>query len=135
MQKGRNPMTLLVIEDSRFLRGAIEKVLQKAGYQVVCVGDGVEGLRLAQQTQPDAILLDMMLPTLDGTEVLRQLKSAPPTNLIPVIVLSSLSQKNEPKLKASGAAAYFEKSLLKLDGDGSDLVKAVQFAIAGKTIA
>jgi len=67
-----------------------------------------------------------MLPTLEGTEVLRQLKQEPLTRLIPVIVLSGLSQKNEEKLKTAGAVAYFEKSLLNLDEDGSSLVQAVQ---------
>jgi phosphoserine phosphatase RsbU/P len=119
-------MTILVIEDSRFLRLALERILIKAGYHVVAVGDGQEGLLRAQDNRPDLILLDMMLPTLEGTEVLRQLKQSPITKLIPVIVLSGLSQKNEDKLKTAGAVAYFEKSLLNLDKDGSSLVQAVQ---------
>jgi CheY-like chemotaxis protein len=119
-------MTILVIEDSRFLRLALERILVKAGYHVIAVGDGREGLLRAQDIRPDLILLDMMLPTLEGTEVLRQLKQDPITKLIPVIVLSGLSQKNEEKLKTAGAVAYFEKSLLNLDKDGSSLVQAVQ---------
>ena len=118
-------MPILVIEDSRFLRLALERILIKAGYQVVAVGDGQEGLLRAQDKRPDLILLDMMLPTLEGTEVLRQLKDNPITKHIPVIVLSGLSQKNEEKLKTAGAVAYFEKSLLNLDKDGSSLVQAV----------
>jgi CheY-like chemotaxis protein len=119
-------MTILVIEDSRFLRLALERILFKAGYQVIAVGDGREGLLRAQDNRPHLILLDMMLPKLEGTEVLRQLKQDPITRLIPVIVLSGLSQKNEEKLKTAGAVAYFEKSLLNLDKDGSSLVQAVQ---------
>jgi CheY-like chemotaxis protein len=119
-------MTILLIEDSRFLRLALERILVKAGYHVIAVGDGQEGLLRAQDNRPDLILLDMMLPTLEGTEVLRQLKQDPITKLIPVIVLSGLSQKNEEKLKTAGAVAYFEKSLLNLDKDGSSLVQAVQ---------
>jgi CheY-like chemotaxis protein len=119
-------MTILVIEDSRFLRLALERMLVKAGYHVIAVGDGREGLLRARDNRPDIILLDMMLPTLEGTEVLRQLKQEPLTRLIPVIVLSGLSQKNEEKLKTAGAVAYFEKSLLNLDEDGSSLVQAVQ---------
>ena len=113
-------MTILVIEDSRMLRLAMQRSLVKAGYQVTVVGDGKEGLLLAQRIHPDVILLDMMLPTLDGTGVLQQLKRDPGTRLIPVIVLSALSQKNETKLKMAGASAYFEKSKLDLeDGPGS----------------
>jgi CheY-like chemotaxis protein len=119
-------MTILVIEDSRFLRFALEKMLVKAGHHVIAVGNGQEGLRQAQETRPDVILLDMMLPTLEGTEVLRHLKRNPLTQPIPVIVLSSLSQRNEEKLKMAGAAAYFEKSKLNLEEDGSVLVDAVE---------
>ena len=126
-------MNILVIEDSRFLRAAIEKVLLKAGYRVIAVGDGQEGLRLAQQVHPDAILLDMMLPTLEGTGVLRELKRLPTTSPIPVIVLSALSQKNEQKLKMAGAAAYFEKSHLNLDDGGNALVSAFRHIMVEPT--
>ena len=57
-------MRILVIEDSRFLRLAIERILVKAGYEVVAVGDGQEGN--AGRVRPDIILLDMMLPTWKG---------------------------------------------------------------------
>ncbi|MGA2858385.1 MAG: response regulator [Candidatus Sulfotelmatobacter sp.] len=119
-------MTILVIEDSRFLRSALEKILVKAGHPVIAVGNGQEGLRRAQETRPDVILLDMMLPAMEGTEVLRQLKQNPLTAPIPVIVLSSLSQRNETKLKMAGAAAYFEKSTLNLEEDGRVLVEAIE---------
>lgn len=119
-------MTILVIEDSRLMRSTMERILVKAGHTVIAVGDGEEGLRRAQQMHPDMILLDMMLPTLEGTGVLRELKQNPLTKLIPVIVLSGLAQKNEKKLKMAGAAAYFEKSKLDVENDGPALVQAVE---------
>jgi two-component system, OmpR family, alkaline phosphatase synthesis response regulator PhoP len=119
-------MTILVIEDSRFLRTSIERSFVKAGHKVIAVGDGPEGLRQAQQMSPDVILLDLMLPMMDGTKVLTQLKQDEATKTIPVIVLSGLSQKNEQKLKMSGAAAYFEKSNLQLEKDGKALVQLVE---------
>jgi CheY-like chemotaxis protein len=119
-------MRILVIEDSRMLRLVIERSLVKAGHQVTVVGDGMEGLASAKATPPDVILLDMMLPTLEGTGVLRQLKSHPETRHVPVIVLSGLSQKNEEKLRKAGAAAYFEKSRLNLDDNAKSLVDIVQ---------
>jgi two-component system alkaline phosphatase synthesis response regulator PhoP len=119
-------MTILVIEDSRFLRTAIERCLLKAEHRVIAVGDGQEGLRQAQDLRPDVIVLDMMLPTMDGTSVLSQLKQNVLTKSIPVIILSGLSQKNEKKLKMSGAAAYFEKNSLKLEQDGNALVQAIE---------
>ncbi|HKV82748.1 MAG TPA: response regulator [Candidatus Sulfotelmatobacter sp.] len=123
-------MRILVIEDSRLLRSAIERTLSRAEYEVVAIGDGQEGLSRAQDLRPDMILLDMMLPTMVGTGVLRQLKQNPLTKSIPVIILSGLSQKNETKLKKAGASAYFEKSLLHLDKGGSELLKAVQKVVA-----
>jgi diguanylate cyclase len=123
-------MKILVIEDSRLLRSAIERTLGRAGYEVVAVGDGHAGLSRAQEIHPDIILLDMMLPTMDGTGVLRHLKQDSATKSIPVIILSGLSQKNDAKLKKAGASAYFEKSLLDLDKDGNGLVKAVQRVLA-----
>ena len=119
-------MKILVIEDSRMLRLAMERSLSKAGYEVTSIGDGQQGLDMAQSMHPDLILLDMMLPTLEGTGVLRQLRNNPGTKLIPVVVLSGLSQKNEQKLKTAGATAYFEKSKLDLDHNSSALVHLVQ---------
>lgn len=118
-------MKILVIEDSRMLRIMMDRSLTRAGHQVTVVGDGQEGLSMAQAIRPDVILLDMMLPTLEGTGVLRQLKGDPGTKLIPVVVLSGLSQKNEQKLKRAGATAYFEKSKLNLDDNAQPLVDLV----------
>ena len=106
---------VLLVDDSRFLRMANECALCKAGYQVSTAADGEEALRVANDKLPDIILLDMMLPKISGTEVLRALKANPATRDIPVIVLTSLSQRNEEKLLSEGAAAYFEKSTLQLD--------------------
>jgi CheY-like chemotaxis protein len=124
------PVTILVIEDSRLWRVAIEKMLVKAGHRVIAVGDGQEGLRRAQEDRPDLILLDMMLPGLEGTGVLGQLKQEPTTKSIPVMVLSGLSQKNENKLRVAGAAAYIEKSTLNLSAEKCTLVESVQNLIA-----
>jgi CheY-like chemotaxis protein len=104
----------------------MERSFTKAGYEVTSVGDGKEALTVAQQLHPDVILLDMMLPTLEGTGVLRHLKRDPATKLIPVVVLSGLSQKNEEKLKRAGASAYFEKSKLDLDNNSGSLIEIVR---------
>jgi CheY-like chemotaxis protein len=66
--------TILLVEDSKFLRAATEHILTKAGYRVICAGDGDEALKLAQSGLPQLILLDMLLPKLSGPEVLRSLK-------------------------------------------------------------
>jgi len=104
--------TVLVVEDSKFLRATREQILRKAGYLVLTAVDGMEALTIARENLPDLILLDMMLPKLDGPSVLRALKADPITAQIPVVVLTALSQKNEQKLIHDGAAAFLEKGLL-----------------------
>ena len=104
--------TILLVEDSKFLRIATERALSKSGYKVICAGDGEEALLLAEKNVPDLVLLDMLLPKLSGPEVLKALKANELTAQIPVMVLSSLSQKNEEKLMADGAAAFLEKGPL-----------------------
>src|SRR6202022_3983748 len=104
--------TILLVEDSKFLRVATERILTKAGYQVICAGDGDEALVLAGSRLPDLIVLDMLLPKLSGPEVLRSLKHNDLTAHIPVVVLSSLSQNNGPKLAQEGADAFIEKGSL-----------------------
>jgi CheY-like chemotaxis protein len=104
--------TILLVEDSKFLRAATEHILIKAGYRVICAGDGDKALELAGSGLPQLILLDMLLPKLSGPEVLRSLKKNGLTAHIPVVVLSSLSQNNGPKLMLEGADAFIEKGLL-----------------------
>jgi CheY-like chemotaxis protein len=116
---------VLLIDDSKFLRRANELSLAKAGHQIVTASDGEEGLRLARETKPDVIVLDMLLPKLGGAQLLQLLKGDPLTAKIPVIVLSSLPQKNEQKLMAEGAAAYLEKSNLALEQSSSELSRTI----------
>jgi CheY-like chemotaxis protein len=128
-------MTKLVMEDSRLLPSAIAGISTKAGYQAIAVGDGREGLTRAQDACPDIILLDMMLPTMEGTTVFRQLKKNLAPKEIPVVVLSGLSQKNGRKLLADGAAGYLEKSPLDFDGDGARWIAALKPLLARRTPA
>jgi CheY-like chemotaxis protein len=123
---GLNPVkTILVVDDSRFLRITTERTLVRAGYNVVTACDGEDALRVAADTRPDLILLDMLLPKLSGPEVLRRLRTTEQTALIPIVVLSSLPQSNEAKLKRDGASAYFDKSGLGLHEHSESLVQIV----------
>jgi CheY-like chemotaxis protein len=121
--------TVLLIDDSKFLRRANELAISKAGYDVVVAADGTHGLELARANGPDVIVLDMMLPKLSGQELLRALKRDPATSSIPVIVLSSLPQSNEHKLKAEGAVLYLEKSKLTIDGGAGILIQGIETAL------
>ena len=114
-------MRILLVEDSKPIRRENERALLEAGYEVVCAVDGESALRFAQDLKPDLILLDMILPKMSGPEVLRQLKSEPVTAEIPVVVLSSLSEKNRQKLVEEGAEEYLEKNAL-MPGRGINLL-------------
>ena len=102
-------MKILLVEDSPTIMLLHESVLQKAGFDVICAEDGEVGLRLAQEQKPDLILLDMMLPKVSGPAVLHRLKENQKTSEIPVVVVSSLSEKNRQKLIGAGAEEYLEK--------------------------
>jgi CheY-like chemotaxis protein len=118
--------SILLVDDSQFMRRANERSLTRAGYKVVGVGDGEEALRVADAMVPDLIVLDMLLPKLGGAEVLRALRTNSTTSAIPIVVLSSLPQKNAAKLLKEGAAAYFDKSSLGLDNKLKSLVQIVK---------
>jgi CheY-like chemotaxis protein len=127
-------MKILLVEDSRFLRRAGERALEKAGYEVLTAADGEEALKIAQDAIPDLILLDMMLPKLSGLEVLRALKQGATTKHIPVIILTGLSERNKEKLLQEGAVSYLEKSDTLLEKDSAVLIQAVA-RVLGKTAA
>jgi CheY-like chemotaxis protein len=116
---------ILVVEDSRFLRMAIERSLAKAGETVSTASDGEQGLRAARETIPDLILLDMMLPKISGLDVLRKPKQDPATKDIPVIALSGLSERNKEKVLGEGAAAFIEKSDSLLENHSAALIAAI----------
>ena len=114
-------MKILLIEDSKTIRRENESALQNAGYEVICAEDGESALQMAQEQHPDLVLLDMILPKMSGPEVLKHLKSEPATAEIPVVVLSSLSEKNRKKLLEEGAEEYLEKNAL-MPGKGINLL-------------
>ena len=118
--------TILLVEDSRLLRVASERALVKAGYSVICAADGEAALIMTREHKPDLILLDMMLPKVEGLEVLRTLKGDPRNADIPVIVLTGLGQQNAAKLINEGAAAYFVKSDSLLDNNSETLLQVIE---------
>lgn len=124
-------MKILLVDDSKLQRLAIQRILAKAGHEVSLASDGKEGLQQARQALPNLILLDMILPCMDGPAVLEALKKDPATAHIPVIVLSGLSQRNEEKLKSAGAAAFYQKSELGVEKGAEALLAVIQRVLAG----
>ena len=109
------PRRILVAEDDRFLRKAAEMALKRQGYTVLTAADGEEALRAARTELPDLILLDLIMPKLNGFDVLQALKKDAPTAHIPVIILSNLGQDRDvQQAMDAGAAAYFIKTDLSL---------------------
>lgn len=118
---------ILLAEDDRFLRKAAEATLRGRGFTVIAAVDGEEALRLARSEVPDLILLDLIMPKLQGFEVLKALKQEPATAAIPVIVLSNLGQERDlQRTIEAGALAHFVKANLSLQ----DLVQRVEEALA-----
>jgi twitching motility two-component system response regulator PilH len=117
---------ILLVEDDRFLRKAARVMLRKLGHTVIAAEDGEEALRLARAELPELILLDLIMPKIQGFEVLRTLKADPTTSGIPVIVMSNLSQDTDKQSTLNaGAIAYLVKANLSL----TELAAAVDRAM------
>lgn len=95
---------ILVMEDDPFLQTILKAELERAGYEVDVAGDGIEGLRSVDQSPPDLILMDVMMPGADGNEVCHRLKSSPRTRQIPIIMLTAMSGP-EDRLRGLGQGA------------------------------
>ncbi len=87
--------TILIIEDDKFLRELIAQKLRKEGYEVSEAVNGEEGIKKVQEEKPDLVLLDLILPGIDGFEVLSKFRDDPGLAQIPVIILSNLGQKED----------------------------------------
>jgi two-component system, OmpR family, response regulator ResD len=83
--------TILVVDDEPDAVTLVEYHLERAGFAVRAAADGPSALQLARQTRPDAIILDVMLPQMSGTEVLQSLRQQPDTAAIPVLMLTARS--------------------------------------------
>ena len=85
----RPQKTVLVVEDDPWIRSLMADLLKGEGYDVVQASDGKAGLEMAEENEPDVILLDLAMPEKSGLDVLHELKSSKPTRDIPVIVVSA----------------------------------------------
>ncbi len=103
--------SVLLIEDDAFLARIYAQKFEEAGYGVHVAGTGEEGLTLALRDKPSILVLDILLPGMDGFEVLEKLKQDAATQQIPVVVLSNLGQKEDvDKATNLGAAGYLIKA-------------------------
>ena len=113
---------ILFIEDETSLQKTLSSALEGAGYEIINAYDGESGLEFAKQSQPNLILLDLILPKMDGFTVLSELKKDKQTQDIPVIVLTNLeSIEDVEKVIGLGATTY----LVKANYDLNDIVEKV----------
>jgi DNA-binding response OmpR family regulator len=106
---------LLLVEDDRYLRRAAAVTLQRAGYAVTTAVDGEQALAAVREQAPDLVLLDLIMPKIQGFEVLERLKADAATAPIPVIVLSNLGQEGDrERALRVGARDYLVKADLSL---------------------
>jgi DNA-binding response OmpR family regulator len=85
--------TILVVDDAPICREPIAASLRLAGYQTLCAGSGAEGLRLLQDVPVDLVLLDIMMPDMDGLAVLKKIREDKKTMHLPVILLTALTDQ------------------------------------------
>lgn len=101
---------VMVIEDEKEIRDLVRYNLEKAGYRVAAAADGEEGLRQLFAARPDALVLDLMLPGMNGLEILREVRQEPVTHDLPVLVLTARSAEMDKLLGFEhGADDYLTK--------------------------
>lgn len=114
---------ILVIEDEEILLGLLQKRLAKEGYEVSVARDGEEGLKLMREISPNLILLDIIMPKMDGLEVLAEMQKEDDLRKIPVIVISNSGQPVEiDKIKKLGVKDW----LIKTEFDPQEIIQKVK---------
>jgi len=118
----RDPARILIVDDTPTNVDILAKRLSAHGYEILTAGDGEEGLAVAREQQPDLILLDIMMPVMDGIEALRALRSQESTKNIPVIMVTTKSEEARvATCYKLGCADYVTKPV-----DKTDLLTKVQ---------
>jgi CheY-like chemotaxis protein len=118
--------SILIVDDDSAIREIYESFFHGAGLTTFTAKDGAEGLAVAKEHTPSIILLDVMMPNMDGREALRRIKSDASLKNIPVIMFSALITELEKEDSlASGASAYLEKSEVEDPEQLLDKVKAL----------
>jgi len=116
---------ILLIEDDKFLRELIIQKLGKEGFDVVEAAEGEIGVTKMEEEKPDLVLLDLILPGIDGFEVLRRVKANTAVSSIPVIILSNLGQRDDVEKGIElGAVDYLIKAHF-TPGEIVEKIKAV----------
>lgn len=106
-----NSKKIAIIEDERILLKALKTELSSEGFEVISATDGETGIELIKKEKPDLLLLDLVLPRIDGFEVLKRIKKDSKVKDVPVLILSNLGQdENIERGMKLGAVDYFVKA-------------------------
>ena len=104
---GESPACILIVDDERHNRELLEVMLKPEGFLLVSAANGEEALAIMSRQPPDLILLDVMMPGMDGYEIAGRIKSDPNTKSIPVIMLTALDDRNAKMLGLNAGAEDF----------------------------
>jgi len=116
LRKKKNLKKVLIIEDDALLLRVLSDAFVGEGFEIMTVENGLEVLETTKKFLPHLILLDLIIPGIDGFAVLKQLKADKVTEKIPVVILSNLENVGDVKsTKALGAEEYFIKANIKME--------------------
>ncbi len=125
MKKEEKKTKVLLAEDDKFISLAYKDGLSRAGFEVIHADNGKKALELAKKKNPDIIMLDIIMPEMNGFEVLEELKKTNKIKKIPVVILSNLGQESDiEKGQKLGAIDYMIKSNFSL-GEVVDKIKKI----------
>jgi len=123
------PIKILILEDNPETSILLMNLMDSAGYDVILASEAKDAIRIAIAEQPQLVLLDIMIPEMDGIEVCRALRAHPKTNNIKVIMISCLDDKKEMVAAATaGANDYIVKPF-----ENTRLLGAVKYALEGSS--
>lgn len=128
MEEGAAGARLLVVDDNESNRSLMSRLLEREGYRVECAADGAEALKRVGTLPPDLVLMDVMMPVMDGIDACRRLKDDPETRLIPVVIMTALGEVEDRVrgLKA-GADDFLTKPV-----DRGELLARIQTSLCLK---
>lgn len=101
---------VLAIDDSRTIRSLVQKVMQDAGFACVCADDGVKGVAMFAQENPDVVITDINMPNLDGYGVISQIRGGAVNRTVPILVLTTESADHlKARAREAGATGWIIK--------------------------
>ena len=106
----QNPPTILVAEDNPDSRDALRALLEAYGFRVLTATNGEEAVKEALRQRPDLVLMDIMMPVMDGIEATRQLRERPEANQLPIVALTAMAGSRELAMSA-GCTDYLTKPI------------------------